>query len=184
MPNDGMVQTWVTLCGAKHRPVGPGGSLAQWASAALGAGAHRCECDPASESLEPCASCASLRIVSPRHAETSVRSRAARPAAGGSRAHNNSMEPDGQSTIPLTERTEASTIADCRRRATDVAAPHTPLSTGVRTLEKRPETCHFVPLSGPPGAVPRRRGSLGKPWPHHGIGPEVWAAGPSQNRVA
>jgi hypothetical protein len=51
-------------------------------------------------------------------------------------------------------------------------------------LEKTPESCHFVPLFGPPGVARERRGQLGKPLPHQEIGREVWAGGPSRDRVA
>jgi hypothetical protein len=153
------------------------------------AGGHRSDCYTAPESLEPrhgpCASSAFFGIASPRLAGTSVGGRAAMPAAVGARAQNRRGEAGRPSTLPLlTGRIEAGTLASRRRRTTDVAPPHAARVHRLRMLEKRSKDCHFVPLSGPPGAAPGRRGPLGKPLQHPGIGPDVWAAGPSRNRVA
>jgi hypothetical protein len=59
-----------------------------------------------------------------------------------------------------------------------------PVNTDERMLEKRHETCHFVPLFGPSGAAFECRGWLGKPLLRHEIGPDVWAVGRYPDPVA
>jgi hypothetical protein len=51
----GLVQSRVTLRGARPEPVGPAGSLAGRVAAARGAGAPRSDGDPAPQNLERCA---------------------------------------------------------------------------------------------------------------------------------
>jgi hypothetical protein len=42
---------------------------------------------------------------------------------------------------------------------------------------------HFVPLFGPPGAAPRRKGSLGKTLQHHEIGHDPGAPAILRSRL-
>jgi hypothetical protein len=94
---------------------------------------------------------------------------------------------DQLSTLPLLlDRTEAGAMADGRRATTDVAPPssYPPWHTDEQMLEKRPEHCHFVPLFCAPWATFGRCGWLRKWLSRHEIGPEVWAAGRSPDRVA
>jgi hypothetical protein len=124
--------------------------------------------------------CASSQIVSPGHAETCVRIRAARPATGGwnivdwSGPFSTSRPPSRCFlTVPRSVRWP---IAGDQRR---MSRPSNPLRARCTDARKTPKHCHFVPLFCALGAAPGRRVRLGKSLPHHGIGLEVRAAGRS-----
>ena len=156
-----MVQTWVTLCGAKLQPVGTECSDAKWVTATIGAGVHWWERRPTSESLEPCASSASFRIVSPRPAGTSVGSSAKMPTAVGPIMYTE-IESEGPSgNRPAAHRRDKGWY-DGESQSTNNggrASSHRPCTQVYRRSKNAPETatsCHFsAPPARPTGGGAR-----------------------------
>jgi hypothetical protein len=70
------------------------------------------------------------------------------------------------------------------RQTEAIAAPGPFASTGVRTLEKRPKYCHFVPLFGTPGAPPWREIPRLKSIRSRSLGHEMWEPGRREGVVA
>jgi hypothetical protein len=146
---------------------GAEGSVAKWVSVAISAGVPRCDGCPrfrGPETMGP------LRLLRNRK---SLVCRELGPFPGC----------DAGDARPE-YRTLSKGDGEWRVRSAECGVLSAERVYGVRMLEKRPKHFHFVPLFCAPWATFGRCGRLGKSWPHHGIGREVWAAGTSQGRVA